>query len=154
MFDSIIVLPSKNSGLNISDEEILAHFDSSNKHNSKIYESLLGYKFASRMLTPNGTLILTGSEKAFFGKKEAGSVSAIETGVNGCINSLVGERDYTDVNSCGLMVLTDDLELEKEDEGKQVVEMVKGWSEGAGLGYPGSFAKILRKKDISYPEFY
>lgn len=106
------------------------------------------------MLTPNGIVILTGSEKAFFGDKEAGALSGILTGQASYVNTILGERDHTDVNSCSLLVLTDDVDLRDGEKSKQIVELIKTWSEGTQLPYPGSFAKILTKNLIHYPEFF
>lgn len=39
-------------------------------------------------------------------------------------------------------------------EQEAVLELYKNWVEGRGLPFPGSFAKLLRKDDVIYPEFY
>jgi len=35
-----------------------------------------------------------------------------------------------------------------------VLDLYKNWIEGRGLPFPGSFAKLLRKGKVIYPEFY
>lgn len=64
------------------------------------------------MLTPHGIVILSGSEKAFFGDKVTDTVNAIQSNQCNCLNTIMGERDYTDVNSYSLLALTDDLNFE------------------------------------------
>lgn len=66
------------------------------------------------MLTPNGVVILTGSEKAFFGEKGVDAVNSIQSMQCSCLNTVIGERDYTDVNSYSLLALTDDFNLDDQ----------------------------------------
>jgi hypothetical protein len=59
LFDSIVVLPTKKSEVTFSDPNIIDNFLS--KQFNKVDQSILAYKLASKMLTPHGVLIFTGS---------------------------------------------------------------------------------------------
>lgn len=71
------------------------------------------------------------------------------------MNLVLGERDYTDIDSQAINVLAEDMEIGKEGgEMEAVLEMYKNWSEGRELPFPGSFVKLVRKSGRIYPEFY
>lgn len=71
------------------------------------------------------------------------------------MNLILGERDYTDIDSQSVCVLSEDMEIAKEGrELEQVLDMYKTWSDGRELPFPGSFVKFMRKENRIYPEFY
>jgi hypothetical protein len=122
---------------------------------NKIELALTTFKLASLYLTSSGVVILSSSADSFFESKGLKASYQVLNDQSSCVNLHLGERDYTDIDSNALSVLCEEMNInEPGPEQESVLELYKKWIEGRGLPFPGSFAKLLKKDKLIYPEFY
>lgn len=158
-----MVLPTqdhKSTLLEIDDDNFCTSYPTA--HEEMLMRSVFAYRLASKCLTSSGVLIFSISQHDFIKEyqqnnqtsqnnphKQWFSNELVDAQVN-YLGVVVGDRDYTDLNSWSIVALTKEIGEEQPDF---VAKYYKLWADSQQLPMPGTFALFKPKTNDSKSHF-